>query len=97
MLVLKEYQKRALNALEQYFSECVRLKDADTAFYESTRRAYNPIQELPGLPLSMCMLHGVTMLHVDAMPTCGFLKSSRVNPTAYSIARLAARSMGSVI
>jgi hypothetical protein len=31
--------------------------------------------------LSMCMLHGVTMLHVDAMPTMGFLKSSGLNPT----------------
>ena len=46
---------------------------------------------------SMCMLHGVTMLHVDAIPTWGFLKSSRENPTAWSIARLAARSTGSVI
>ncbi len=56
MLVLKEYQKRALNALEQYFSECVRLKDADTAFYESTRRAYNPVKELPGLPYTCLRL-----------------------------------------
>src|SRR5688572_6055945 len=40
----------------------------------------------------MCMLHGVTMLHVDATPTCDFLKSSAVNPTACNIARLAARS-----
>jgi hypothetical protein len=32
--------------------------------------------------LSMCMLHGVTMLQVLAMPTCDFLKSSRANPTA---------------
>ena len=41
---------------------------------------------------SMCMLQGVTMLQVDAMPICGFLKSSRVKPTACSIARLGARS-----
>ncbi len=31
---------------------------------------------------SMCMLHGVTMLQVDAMPICGFLKSLFSNPTA---------------
>ena len=41
---------------------------------------------------SMCMLHGVTMDQVLAMPICDFLKSSRANPTAWSIARLAARS-----
>ena len=29
----------------------------------------------------MCMLHGVTMLQVDAMPICGFLKSASVKPT----------------
>src|SRR5690606_21879166 len=46
--------------------------------------------------LSMCMLHGVTMLQVDATPTCGFLKSPSVNPTACSIARLAARSGPSI-
>ena len=28
----------------------------------------------------MCMLHGVTMLQVDAMPTCGFAKSSSLKP-----------------
>ena len=38
----------------------------------------------------MCMLHGVTMLQVDAMPTCGFAKSSSLKPTARSIARLGA-------
>ena len=50
MLSLKEYQKRALTALEQYFRECIRLGDADTAFYEQTRRPYLPVSELPGLP-----------------------------------------------
>ena len=32
--------------------------------------------------LSMCMLHGVTSLHVEAMPMCGLEKSSFLNPTA---------------
>ncbi len=41
---------------------------------------------------SMCMLQGVTMLHVDAMPTWLLPKSSSVNPTARSIARLGACS-----
>src|SRR5690348_11178301 len=40
----------------------------------------------------MCILHGVTIDHVEAMPICDFLKSSRAKPTAWSMARLAARS-----
>ena len=41
---------------------------------------------------SMCTLHGVTWLHVEQTPICGFLKSSRVKPTACSIARPGARA-----
>src|SRR3954470_7835171 len=37
------------------------------------------------------MLQGVTMLHSEAMPTTGFLKSSSVNPTGRSIERAPAR------
>jgi hypothetical protein len=38
------------------------------------------------------MLHGVTMLQVDATPTIGFPKSASPNPTVRSIERLGARS-----
>ncbi len=31
--------------------------------------------------LSMCMLHGVTLPQVEAMPMSGFLKSSGLKPT----------------
>ena len=31
--------------------------------------------------LSMCMLQGVTLLQVEAMPMSGFLKSSGLKPT----------------
>ena len=41
---------------------------------------------------SMWMLQGVTWLQVEATPIWGFLKSSFLNPTAYNMARLAARS-----
>src|ERR1700722_634226 len=40
---------------------------------------------------SMWALQGVTMLQVEAMPMIGFLKSSALKPTAYSMARLGAR------
>ncbi len=35
----------------------------------------------------MCMLQGVRLLQVEAMPTCGFSKSASTKPTARSIAR----------
>src|SRR5216684_1728189 len=38
------------------------------------------------------MLHGVTWLQVETTPICDFLKSSFLNPTAWSMARLGARS-----
>jgi hypothetical protein len=41
---------------------------------------------------SMCMLQGVTILQVEAIPTCGRAKSSSLKPTARSIARLGACS-----
>src|SRR3954466_6386058 len=41
--------------------------------------------------LSRCMLHGVTMLQSDAMPTTGLLKSSSEKPTGRSMERAPAR------
>src|ERR1019366_7288096 len=41
---------------------------------------------------SMCMLHGVTMLHVEATPTMGLAKSASAKPTARSIERFGERS-----
>src|SRR5271165_5449630 len=41
---------------------------------------------------SICMLHGVSMLQVEATPTTVFLKSSSLKPTARSMERLGARS-----
>src|ERR1700738_3787463 len=46
---------------------------------------------------SICTLHGVTMLHVDATPTIDFWKSSFLNPTGYNIPRLGALSAPSNI
>ena len=43
MFTLKEYQQRTIEALSNYFNECVRLGDADTAFYQMTRRGYHPV------------------------------------------------------
>ena len=56
MLVLKDYQHRALEALKDYFNACRRFDDTDTAFYETTTGwygqgvPYNKVSQLPGLP-----------------------------------------------
>jgi type III restriction enzyme len=56
MLVLKDYQEWALNALKEYFKECTNTGDVDTSFYSVTRKLmgqgipYNAVKELPGLP-----------------------------------------------
>jgi type III restriction enzyme len=53
---LKTYQQNALETLRTYFRECVRLQDADTAFYRVTKEVfgmgvpYRPVGQLPGLP-----------------------------------------------
>ena len=45
----------------------------------------------------MCILHGVTILHVEAIPTCGLEKSLSSNPTARNIALEGACSTPSTI
>ncbi|RJO60950.1 restriction endonuclease subunit R [candidate division WS5 bacterium] len=56
MLIPKEYQTRALEALRLYFRECQRIGKASTAYYEVTEQIfgtgipYREVRELPGLP-----------------------------------------------
>jgi type III restriction enzyme len=56
MFALKDYQEWALDWLREYFRECARTNDADTAFYSITKKnfgvgiPYNSVKELPGLP-----------------------------------------------
>ena len=56
MLLLKEYQSRALEALKDYFSACKKCGSTDTAFYETTGKwigtklPYNNIVQMAGLP-----------------------------------------------
>jgi type III restriction enzyme len=53
---LKEYQQRALDALQAYLRRAVHMHDADGAFYLTTREVfgqgipYHQVDELPGLP-----------------------------------------------
>lgn len=47
---LKPYQKRCLEEVAKYLHRTFELQDADTAFYEQTRRAYHHVETLRGLP-----------------------------------------------
>jgi type III restriction enzyme len=47
---LKKYQRRCLDEVAKYLRRSWELKDADTAFYEQTRRAYHHVEILRGLP-----------------------------------------------
>lgn len=88
MFTLKEYQQRTLDALRAYFAECVQIGNADTAFYEITRRTfgsgipYRPVNELPGLPYVCLRLPtggGKTLLacHAVSVASKEFLNADR--------------------
>ena len=48
--MLKVYQQRCLDELARYLREARERRDADTAFYNQTRRAYAPVKALPEMP-----------------------------------------------
>ena len=62
---------------------------------------FDPVLSAPSAAASanvlMCILHGVTMLQVEAIPICGLEKSSSSNPTARNIALEGACSTPSTI
>ena len=49
-LPLKEYQERTLETLTEYYQNCLRLQNANTAFYDITDRPYAAVKGLPGMP-----------------------------------------------
>ena len=49
-LPLKEYQERTLETLTAYYQNCLRLQNANTAFYDLTGRPYASVEGLPGMP-----------------------------------------------
>ena len=49
-LPLKEYQERTLETLTAYYQNCLRLQNANTAFYDLTERPYAAVDGLPGMP-----------------------------------------------
>ena len=56
MITLKDYQRRSLKALSDYFLTCQEYDSADTAFYGMTKKTfgtgipYREVADLPGLP-----------------------------------------------
>lgn len=56
MMTLKDYQRRSLDTLSDYFVACQQHENVDTAFYSVTRQSfgigipYREVTELPGVP-----------------------------------------------
>ncbi len=49
-LPLKEYQERTLETLTEYYQNCLRLQNVNTAFYDLTERPYAALDGLRGMP-----------------------------------------------
>ena len=83
----------------EYFMPSVPIEMPSEMVMVLNTTALPPFSLMPWATLtanwSMCMLHGVTMLQVEATPIWGFWKSSFLKPVAYSIPRLGARSIPS--
>ena len=77
---LKPYQSDTLDAVRRWLVETSATGDADTAFYRATRRAYQPVPELPGVPYACLRLPtggGKTLLaaHVIGLTADAYLKT----------------------
>ncbi|HEY2069023.1 MAG TPA: DEAD/DEAH box helicase family protein [Rhizomicrobium sp.] len=68
---LKSYQDQTLKVLRDYLTRAVMLNDADTAFYQMTKRPYVAAPGLPGLPY-VCLRvptgGGKTLLAAHSVP-----------------------------
>ena len=77
---LKSYQVQTLGALRRFLEKTVEFKDADTAYYALTKRAFVQAPSLPGLPY-VCLRvptgGGKTILaaHSIAIAADSFLRS----------------------
>ncbi|MEP6968722.1 MAG: DEAD/DEAH box helicase family protein, partial [Pseudomonadota bacterium] len=50
------YQRASLEAVRAWLADTAETGDPDTAFYKRTRRAYRPVQGLPGVPYACLRL-----------------------------------------
>ncbi|MCK5019441.1 MAG: DEAD/DEAH box helicase family protein [Candidatus Peribacteraceae bacterium] len=90
MFVLKDYQKRALETLEEYFTECSTSGDANGSFYTYTLRKYgmgipyHDVPELPGLPYVCIRIPtggGKTIVACHSISIAGNVLLQRDHPT----------------
>lgn len=81
--VLKTYQQQCLDELARYLRRTWELQDADTAFYEQTRRPYHQVEALKGLPYVCVRVPtggGKTVLaaHAIGIAASNLLRAERV-------------------
>jgi len=77
---LKAYQRDTLDALRSWLAESADTGDADTAFYRATKRPYQAVPDLPGVPYACLRLPtggGKTLLaaHAIGVAADAFLKT----------------------
>jgi len=77
---LKAYQRDALETVRRWLVETADSGDADTAFYRATRRPYQPVADLPGVPYACLRLPtggGKTLLaaHAVGLTADAYLKT----------------------
>jgi type III restriction enzyme len=77
---LKAYQRDALEVVRRWLVETADSGDADMAFYRATRRPYQPVADLPGVPYACLRLPtggGKTLLaaHAVGLTADAYLKT----------------------
>ena len=80
---LKDYQRQTLDALTGWLNDTAQSGDADLSFYTRTRRAYQPVAGLPGVPYACLRVPtggGKTLIaaHAIGRATDSFIRADTV-------------------
>ena len=80
---LKDYQRQTLDSLAAWLVETTQAGDPDVAFYRLTRRAYQPVAGLPGVPYACLRVPtggGKTLIaaHAIGRATDAFIRADAV-------------------
>ena len=80
---LKDYQRQTLDSLASWLVETAQAGDPDVAFYRLTRRAYQPVTGLPGVPYACLRVPtggGKTLIatHAIGRATDAFIRADAV-------------------
>ena len=77
-LPLKEYQERTLETLTAYYRKCLRLQNANTAFYDIIERLYAAVEGLPGMTYVCQRIITLAFVLAVIVPIASFIGCERV-------------------